>query len=68
MLSKSKKRKKNMYNEKPKKYSSIDQAISQAQERLAFYTRRQLESETIVNEINNLLAFLYNLKKECGGK
>ena len=39
-----------------------------AQERLAFYTRRQLESTTIVNEINNLLAFLYNLKKECGVK
>ena len=51
-----------------KKYPSIDQAISQAQERLAFYTRRQLESTTIVNEINNLLAFLYNLKKECGVK
>ena len=51
-----------------KKYSSIDEAISQAQERLAFYTRRQLESTMIVNEINNLLAFLYALKKECGGK
>ena len=61
-----------------KKYPSIDQAISQAQERLAFYTRRQLESTTIVNEINNLLAFLYHLftphsflrlyKKECGVK
>lgn len=51
-----------------KKYSSIDQAISQAQERLAFYMRKQLESTTIVNEINNLLAFLYNLKKESGGK
>lgn len=47
-----------------KKYSSLDEAISQAQQRLAFYSRRQLESETIVNEINNLLAFLYNLKKE----
>ena len=51
-----------------KRYPSIDDAIHQAQERLAFYTRRQLESNTIVNEINNLLAFLYNLKKECGGK
>lgn len=48
-----------------KKYSSsIDDAIFQAQERLSFYTRKQLESTTIVNEINNLLAFLYNLKKE----
>lgn len=51
-----------------KKYSSIDEAISQAQERLVFYTRRQIESATTINEINNLLAFLYNLKKECGGK
>ena len=50
------------------KYPSSDEAISQAQERLAFYTRKQLESITIVNEINNLLAFLYHLKKECGGK
>jgi len=51
-----------------KKYPSIDQAITQARERLAFYTRRQIESETIVNELNNLLAFLYDLKKECGVK
>ena len=49
-----------------KKYSSINEAISQAQERLAFYTRRQIESATTVNEINNLLAVLYHLKKEEG--
>lgn len=49
-----------------KKYPSIDEAISQAQQRLYFYTKRQVESTTIVNEINNLLAFLYNLKKEEG--
>lgn len=49
-----------------KKYQSIDEAISQAQQRLYFYTKRQVESTTIVNEINNLLAFLYDLKKQTG--
>ena len=49
-----------------KKYSSLDNAISQAQERLAFYIRKQTESDTIVNEINNLLAILYHLKREEG--